>query len=281
MPQPGELPTPQVPSPQSPAPQPQPSEPFSLASASGHLFGLLVESPDLDAVLDKIVHLAAEVVVPAAGCGITVRRDGRPYSAATSSELAAQADQLQYAADEGPCLDALRDGTMVQVDDLSQDLRWPRYRSQALTYGVLSSLSLPLIIDGERLGALNLYSTTRAFIDSSQRREAEAFASQCAAALTVTLRLTRQAQVQQQLAKAMVSSSIIDHAIGILMAQQRCTAGAAFELLRQASQNRNRKLRDIAADIITKVSGEPPQSRPEFKITGTGGLPAPVAPGDE
>jgi hypothetical protein len=63
----------------------------------------------------------------------------------------------------------------------------------------------------------------------------------------------------------MVSSSIIDQAIGILMAQQRCTAAIAFDLLRRASQNRNRKLRDIAADIITKVSGAPPQPRPGFK----------------
>ena len=63
----------------------------------------------------------------------------------------------------------------------------------------------------------------------------------------------------------MVSSSVIDQAIGILMGQQRCTASVAFDLLRQASQHRNRKLRDIAAEIITNVSGEPPQPRPSFR----------------
>jgi len=79
----------------------------------------------------------------------------------------------------------------------------------------------------------------------------------------------RQAQTQSQLAEAMVSSSVIDQAIGILMAQQRCTAADAFDLLRQASQNRNHKLRDIAAEIITKVSGAPPQPRPPFKPSPT------------
>jgi hypothetical protein len=49
-----------------PAPMPETSEPFSLAAASGQLLGLLVESPDLDAFLDKIAHLAAEAVAPAA-----------------------------------------------------------------------------------------------------------------------------------------------------------------------------------------------------------------------
>jgi len=75
----------------------------------------------------------------------------------------------------------------------------------------------------------------------------------------------RQMQVQSQLAEAMVSSSVIDQAVGILMGQQRCNAATAFDLLSQASQNRNRKLRDIAAEIITNVSGEPPQTRPAFR----------------
>jgi AmiR/NasT family two-component response regulator len=53
----------------------------------------------------------------------------------------------------------------------------------------------------------------------------------------------------------LTSRSIIDQAIGILMAQQRCSAGAAFEILRSASQGRNTKLRTIAADIVRAVGG--------------------------
>jgi GAF domain-containing protein len=245
---------------------PRSPDPALLASAYGQLLGLLVESPDLDAFLDKIVHLAAEVVTPAAVCGLTVCRDGQPFSAAVSNELAAQVDQVQYGTDEGPCLDALRGGVVVQVDDLSQEARWDAYRPRAVRHGVMSSLSLPLVVDGESLGALNLYAHAPAAFAAPQRQHAETFAAQCMAALTLSLRQIRQAQVQHQLAEAMVSSSVIDQAIGILMAQQRCTAVTAFDLLRHASQNRNRKLRDIAADIITKVSGEPPQPRPRFKI---------------
>jgi len=241
------------------------SDDSGMASAYGQLLGLLVESPNIDAILEKAVDLAGQVVTPAAACGVTVRRDGRPFSAATSNQLAAQVDQLQYETDEGPCLDALRSGAVVQVNELSQDDRWDRYRAPAVAHGVVSSLSLPLVVDGESLGALNLYSTAPAAFTGPQRGHAEAFAAQCAAALTVSLRQMRQAQVHSQLAEAMVSSSVIDQAIGILMGQQRCNAATAFDLLRQASQNRNRKLRDIAAEIITTVSGEPPQPRPAFR----------------
>jgi GAF domain-containing protein len=243
---------------------PDASEQFRVESAYGHLLGLLVESPDLDGFLDKLVHLAAEVLTPAAACGVTVRRDGSPFSAATNNELAAQVDEIQYGADQGPCLDALRSGVPVKVDDLGQDQRWDAYRPHALAHGVASSLSMPLIVDGESLGALNLYSTTPAAFTDVHRQHAEAFATQCAAALTLSLRQIRQAQVQHHLAEAMVSSSVIDQAIGILMGQQRCTAQVAFDLLRRASQNRNRKLRDIATDIITNVSGQPPQPRRPF-----------------
>jgi GAF domain-containing protein len=243
------------------------SDDSGMASAYGQLLGLLVESPNIDAILEKVVHLAGEVVTPAAACGLTVRRDGRPFSAATSNHLAAQVDQVQYQTDEGPCLEALRTGTVVQVDQLSQDERWARYRPAAVAHGVVSSLSLPLVVDGESLGALNLYSTASAAFTGPHRRHAETFAAQSAAALTLGLRQMRQAQVHSQLAEAMVSSSVIDQAVGILMGQQRCNAATAFDLLRQASQNRNRKLRDIAAEIITNVSGEPPQPRPVFRTS--------------
>jgi GAF domain-containing protein len=123
------------------------SEPFTPASAAGHLLGLLVQSPDMHAFLDKIAHLAAKTVAPAAACGITVRRDGRPFSAAVSNELAAQVDEIQYGAEQGPCLDALRTGTIVQVDDLNDEQRWDEYRPHAIAHGVTSSLSLPLIVD--------------------------------------------------------------------------------------------------------------------------------------
>jgi hypothetical protein len=180
--------------------------------------------------------------------------------------LAARVDQLQYVSDQGPCLDALRHGVVIQVDDLRHEVRWDSYRPRAMTHGVRSSLSLPLTVEGEVLGALNLYSATPSVFGGSHRESAEAFADKSAAALTVSLRHVRQARVQNQLADAMVSSSVIDHSIGILMAQQRCTATVAFDILRKASQNRNRKLRDIAAELVTTVSGAPPQPRPGFRL---------------
>jgi GAF domain-containing protein len=232
----------------------------SVSSAADQLLSLMAEMKSLDIFLDQVVKLTARIVTPAAACGLTINRQGRPFTVANSSLLAAQVDEIQYGADEGPCLQTLRTGETIQVDDLAAELRWGQYRPHAMAHGVVSSLSMPLTVDGQVVAALNLYSTKPAAFAQPHRMRAEVFAAQCSAALTLVLRQADQAEIQHQLSEAMASRSVIDQAIGILMAQQRCTAAEAFDVLRQASQHRNRKLRDIAAQIITNVSGGPPQS---------------------
>ena len=234
----------------------------------GGLVTLLVDSPQLDGFLEQVVHLAAEVVTPAAAGGITFDREGRPVTAATSAPLAAAVDEAQYGADDGPCLHALRSGQVVQIDDLAVEDRWPSFTTAAVAHGVASSLSLPLRVGDRTIGALNLYAHERAAFTGAARRHAEAFAVQCGAALTVALRQSDQAVLRRQLTEAMSARSVIDQALGILMAQQRCSAEQAFDLLRQASQHRNRKLREIAAEIVTKVSGSPPRPPAPFRTAG-------------
>jgi GAF domain-containing protein len=241
-----------------------------LVGAYGQLLSLLSNGTHLDSFLQRVVELAAAVVTPAASCGLTLRRDDQPFTVVSNSVTASQVDEIQYGANEGPCLESLRDGVVVQVDDLAADERWSRYRVHAVAHGVVSSLSVPMVVDGQTVAALNLYSERVAAFAGTPREHAEAFAAQCSAALALTLRQIEQANLQQQLVEAVTSRSVIDQAVGILMAQQRCTASVAFDVLRQASQNRNRKMRDIAADIVTAISGAPPQPPSGFRI-GAGG----------
>lgn len=236
-----------------------------MGAAYGRLLTLLVDAPEIDAFLDDVVRLAADVVKPARACGVTLRRDGEAVTVAASDPFALRVDEIQYGADEGPCLDSLRTGRFVPVDDLEAEERWDEYRPHALATGLRSSLSLPLAVAGRTAGALNLYSLEARAFDDDARAHAAAFAAQCAAALTVTIRMADQSRLHEQLAEAMASRSIIDQALGILMSQQRCTAAQAFDLLRQASQHRNRKLRDVAADLIANLTGQQPEPPPGFR----------------
>jgi hypothetical protein len=49
---------------------------------------------------------------------------------------------------------------------------------------------------------------------------------------------------------ALESRAVIEQAKGVLMATAGCSADEAFELLRRQSQHENRKLRDIAAEVV-------------------------------
>jgi GAF domain-containing protein len=215
---------------------------------------LILSTEGMTDFLDELVQLAA---AGHGSCAITVRLDDKTRTVASSDELASRGDEIQYAQDEGPCLEAMRTDALVDAPDLATDDRWGNYRSHALAQGIRSMLSTPLGVDGQTFGALNLYSTKVGAFDAAARVQAERWAQQASGAVGVALRLAERTRHGQQLAEALNSRSIIDQALGILMAQQRCSSAAAFEILRRASQGRNVKLRTIAADIVHAVGGPP------------------------
>ena len=91
---------------------------------------------------------------------------------------------------------------------------------------------------------------------------AEQLAANAAGALAVAMRIAEHSQEAANLRVALTSRSTIDNAVGILMGQQQCTAEEAFDLLRRASQHRNIKLRELAAQIVEGVNRKRPTMGP-------------------
>ena len=85
-------------------------------------------------------------------------------------------------------------------------------------------------------------------------------------ALTLAIKLASDAALIEQLRSSLTSRTVIDQALGIIIARERCTQARAFAILRSASQNSNVKLRDIASSIVTSVTGEPPQPGAPFEV---------------
>lgn len=232
------------------------------------LHTLLLNAPSMDDFLSELADMAAKVLEPPAACGVTTQYDGHPLTVATSDERALLVDEAQYGAGVGPCLEAMRTGQVIDVVDQRTDPRWQGYRERAVAQGVRGSLSTPLTVEGTTVGALNLYVFDRpgAFDDDSRRRIA-LFAAQASTALTLAIRSARQTELAAQLEQALASRTVIDQAIGLLMGQQGCDAETAFTLLRKHSQNNNRKVRDVAVELITRVSGRPPVDTRPFVRT--------------
>jgi GAF domain-containing protein len=235
------------------------SIPLDLTTAYVELQRVLIQSPDTAKLLDRIAVLASDVTAPPSACGITLRREGEVSTVAFSSPLAKRSDEIQYATGQGPCLHSMRSGEVVHVSRLSEDLRWPAYQVQALALGVRSSVSIPLMVDEKPVGALNIYTDTDRDFSDVDIANVRAFADQASASLTLVLRHSEQLELEEQLRNALSTRAVIDQALGIIMAQQRCNSTEAFAVLRKASQDRNVKVAEIASELILKVTGHPPQ----------------------
>jgi GAF domain-containing protein len=239
----------------------------------------LLDTRSVDQFLHELAAIATRQVAADLSCAMTMRQSGRPVTVACSDPLAARVDEVQYRLDDGPCLHALRAGEIVGIDDTAEQEHWPEFEAEAAAAGVRSCLALPLIADtrdeeSQPVGALNLYARNASAFGEIETRRAENFAGKASGALALASRLTSYAVLNEQLRASLVSRSVIDQALGIIMArgglgsghrEQRLTQDRAFELLRTASQNTNTKLRDIARAIVTSVTGEPVKPPPPFE----------------
>jgi GAF domain-containing protein len=227
-------------------------------AGSAELFQLLLSTDTLDGFLQELAVLAAVRVDDQLSCGITSRVDHRPVTVAASDQFAMALDEQQYMLDHGPCLTAMTTGQRVEIPNLAAELeRWGSYGTHALAHGLGAALSVPMIAIGKTWGALNLYSPTPETFTALDRDRAEDLAAQAAGALAVAARIAEKTQLSEHLKAALESRAVIDQALGIVMGAQHCNADAAFDVLRNASQHRNEKLRDIAARIVATTSHGP------------------------
>ena len=225
-----------------------------LEEALVSLGTLLLSTPSVDAFLGRVADLAVQVFDPPATCGVSLYVDDIPTTVAASGLVAGQVEETQYEAGEGPCLHSMRTGETVDIPDLAVDDRWPDYRTHALALGLGSTHTIALS-DGERpVGALNVHAAAVDAFDDDARRALGLFAAQTSAALELLRRDVQQRQLGEQLQEALASRAVIDQAMGIVMVTRRCSADEAFAFLRRTSQNANRKLREVATDLVAAVA---------------------------
>jgi len=227
-------------------------------SWSDGLLSLLVSTDIFEGLLHELTVATVATLPEGSMCGITVVRDQRAVTIASSDALTLAIDQIQYRTGEGPCLDTLADEQVNHIADTSVEPRWRSFCTEAFAHGVRSCLSLPLIGPDGMVGGYNLYNTKLGAFDGGVQARTSLLAGTAAGAVALGLRLVNQSKLNADLRATLASRSVIDHAIGIVMAQQRCPAIDAFAILSRASQNRNLKVRDLAAEIVTTVGGQAP-----------------------
>lgn len=227
-----------------------------LDEVTTHLTALtkvLTAEEDLGRVLQRAVRQVADDVPGADMVSVTVLREGQGETVASTSERVWAIDSDQYAAAEGPCLEAAKTNQIVRVGVERAADRWPVFARSAREAGVQSYLSCPLVIGDEFVGSLNIYSEQPHGFDDFDVALLRIYLTATSAALASARQFTQARRLAEQLTQALDSRAVIDQARGILMTQRGITADQAFDILVRYSQRSNIKLRVLAAQLVEDV----------------------------
>lgn len=203
----------------------------------------LHEASDSEQTVERVAEFARTAVSCDDAGVLLVQARNKIETAAATSGPVARAHDLQVELDEGPCLDALEDKTVVYtISDAALDERWPRWSAAVVELGYRSVVSVPLATTARRYGSLNIYAARPDAFDEDDVAVTCVLARHASVALAANRDL-------EGLRKAVDARKLIGIAMGILMERYGVDSDRAFEVLRRFSQDHNVKLRDVARQV--------------------------------
>ncbi len=177
--------------------------------------------------LKRYAELVEDVVPSLVGISLALVRDGRVFTVSATQEHLALLDAVQYAVG-GPCVDAaLQDSTVLGGDSdagLLDEQRWVEFARASAAHGVLSTLSLPIHVDGQVGGGVNLYAgTPDAFAEKEQPLAAilGAWAPGAVHNADLSFSTGAEARVAPQVLEEL---AVLDQATGIVVAAHGSTS---------------------------------------------------------
>jgi GAF domain-containing protein len=221
-------------------------------------FARTIKNPfEIGDVLYRLNDTVSDIL-RAAGAGIMLGMEGNLQFVTASDARVSQAERLQDELDDGPCHEAFKRGQRIEIADLAHDDRWPEFSSQVRGLGLHAIAALPMRAFGEVIGALNVYRDTPGEWSDEDLDAGELLSDIASGYILNAQRLQASQRLAEQLRIALDSRVIIEQAKGVLAAKLRTDPDSAFNLLRRHARGTNRKLHDVARDVVTSGLEIPP-----------------------
>lgn len=229
-----------------------------LQASLDDLAGLVTGSLGLAELMQRVAIFTERAIPGADGAGVTLlRMDGannRVEALAASDPFVSVIDEIQYTIlNEGPCITAALEARTVRSGSLGGEQMWPRFGPRVGRLGIHSALSLPLLLPGQVVGAINVYARGKDVFDDHAAELGELFSAPAAVAVHNAQILTRALALTAQLQTALSTRPAIDQAIGLIRGRTGGTAEDAFASLRAISQSEHTKLADVAQRIVDEA----------------------------
>ncbi|HUQ59457.1 GAF domain-containing protein [Lentzea sp.] len=187
-----------------------------VVPALSELTASLVDRHDPDTVL-RLMTAACTRLLGAAATGVMLidpRGGIRVVSA--SDERSRFVELLQAQVDEGPCVDCIKDSTAVFTADLTAEDRWPEFRPAALDAGYRAIHAIPMCLDGQVVGGLNLLYLEATALDSWQQRLAEMLSALAVLGLSQETGSTRVHRLTERTLTTLNDGVHVAHAVGLV-----------------------------------------------------------------
>lgn len=240
------------------------------------LLAALARSADAIEALPEFSRAAAEVDPRVTATSIVLLDDTETVAAvgAWPEDVSALATR-QFRERQGPCYEAWSQQEPVTEADVAGAgvRRWPSWARAAADLGLATVSSRPLRRRGRVVGSLLTATADGVPLDRSLLEDIEC-AAQMAVELAMTFRDLSDARVHAaQLQHALNSRVVIEQAKGRLSADLDCTVDEAFEWLRRHARSTNRKLHDLASEVVEgRMSTNLAQFPPNGAQAGSGAL---------
>ncbi|HXW44915.1 MAG TPA: GAF and ANTAR domain-containing protein [Streptosporangiaceae bacterium] len=220
-----------------------------LAERVAELARLMLDDEGSDTPLHELTTLALELIPGSVAAGVVAASD-TSWVFTGSPATVADLHRTQLQSGTGPVAEAIRHGEARRIDDTGLEQRWPAVCAAMAGMGLDSCLVLPLRTDHKPGGALAVYGGGQDAFAGAGQDLALLFAAQGGVAIRNAAAYRNCRQLVANLQVALESRAVIEQAKGILVAEYGCHPEVAFKELSRISQSTNRKVRDIATDLV-------------------------------
>jgi GAF domain-containing protein len=173
------------------------------------------------------------------------------FTMVASDVETATLDAVQYL-DDGPCVEAVRSGDVVdkgEIDPLDET-QWRRYAQASAAAGIASSLSIPLLNDGDVVGGVNLYGSTPHAFDGRVEELAKVCRGWAPGAVSNADLTFRSRLAAARAPQVMRDRRTVDIAIGMLAEASGLTLAAAEEHLHRAAARAGIRVLELAEAVL-------------------------------